>query len=236
VLKVEDLSELYTQFAELGKWSLLFRISGYNGQANDDKVRVDWYASGGFGTVPLWDGTDQWPIAESTLNGPDINLPKFFDASGYVTDNVLVFSVPDGQLDIAGEITKISLKLTGGTVMARIEKDPMKGTYVLRQGTIAARIALQDLFQMVASFRNEEGKPFCTNEAFWGATKDAFCRGLDIQTGFAEPNKPCNAVSFAAGFSADTAQLGSIQPSSDADGGCPPETDPMNDFITMPCP
>jgi len=234
-LGINDLSGLYTGFAETGKWSLVLRVSGYNELPDDNKVQVDWFGSGGTVAAPLWDGQDAFLISDSTLMNSDINMPRFSDKNGYVTNNMLVFSLPNSAIDMAGPQTRISLKLTAGTVMARIEKNE-KGMYQLRDGTIAARIKLEDLFEMVASFRDDNGVPFCTNQAFWGPTKDAFCKGLDIQSGFAEPNKLCDAVSFAVGFDADPAQMGPVQASNYDDAGCPPDADPVKDFIEFPCP
>jgi hypothetical protein len=235
IYQVEDLSPLYTQFAEQGNWSLLLRVSDYNGEPNDNQVRVDWFSSARSNSLPSWDGSDLWPVLESSVLNGSIDQPRTFDPGGYVTNGVLVFSVPEGRLDIAGPVTRMSIPLTGGSVMARIEKNP-GGGYALRDGTIAGRISLADLFNMIGSFRDENGQPFCTDEAFWGATKDSLCRGVDIQTDFAEPNKPCNAVSFAAGFSAVAAQLGLVQPWGPPTAPCSPETDPLLDYMLVGCP
>jgi hypothetical protein len=195
-------------------------------------MRVAWYGSEGTAVKPAWDGTDAWPVATSTLEN---GLPKYFDNDAYVTDGTLVLSAPTGGILVAGGKTRLQINLSAGTVSARLVKDEF-GRWTLRDGLIAGRIPQPDLFRMVQSFRDDAGAPFCTNNIFWGATQDAFCRGLDVQTGPPEPNKPCNAVSFAAGFEADPAVLGPPKDPTPVDTTCPAGTDPFEFFSTMGCP
>ena len=235
-LQSKDLSELYSQFAELGSWGIIFHVSGYNGQPNDSKVRVAWYGSEGTEVTPAWDGSDAWPIATSTLENPaDVNTPKYFDNDAYVTDGMLVLSAPTGGIAVAGGNTRLHINLSAGTIQARILKDAF-GRWVLRDGLIAGRIPQLELFRMVQSFRDDTGTPFCTDNIFWGTTQDAFCRGLDMQTGPPEPNKPCNAVSFAAGFDADPAVIGVPKAPNPDSPGCPADTDPIASFTMFGCP
>jgi hypothetical protein len=233
-LQVQDLSERYSLFAELGNWGLMFHVSNYNGQPNDSKVRVAWYGSEGTEAQPAWDGTDAWPIATSTLD-PLTGQPLYFDNDAYVTDGTLVLSAPAGGIRIAGGNTRLQLNLTAGTISAKITKDDFD-RWVLRDGLIAGRLPQVELFRMVQSFRDDDGKPFCTDNIFWGATQDAFCRGLDVQTGPPEPNKPCNAVSFAAGFDADPAVLGIPKAPNPDTPGCTDATDPIKSFEMFGCP
>ncbi|MDI1447713.1 hypothetical protein [Polyangium sp. 6x1] len=231
-LQVQDLSERYSLFAELGNWGLIFHVSDYNGQPNDSKVRVAWYGSEGTAAQPAWDGNDAWPLSTSTIEN---GLPKYFDNDAYVTDGMLVVSAPTGGIAIAGGNTRLHINLSSGTIQAKITKDELD-RWVLRDGLIAGRIPQLELFRMVQSFRDDTGKPFCTDNIFWGATQDAFCRGLDVQTGPPEPNKPCNAVSFAAGFDADPAVLGVPKDPNPDTPGCPAETDPIASFQMFGCP
>jgi len=234
-LNGKDLSQLYSDGAEAGDWGVVFRVRDYNGEPNDSKVSVAWYGSPGPMAIPTWDGTDAWPILTSTL-GPmaTVDDPKYFDDYAYVTDGTLVVSVPEGGLFIASQSSRLTIGITSGTITARIEKDAL-GRYVLRDGVITGRIPERTLFEMVSSFRGEGGKPFCTTELFWNTAKEAFCRGLDIQAGPAEPNKPCNAASFAAGFDADPATLGVPLPPDPASAGCPPESDPLTYYTMNGC-
>jgi hypothetical protein len=246
----DGLSELYSSFAELGRWSVLIRVSGYNGTANDDKVRVEWYPSGGTAMPPLWNGADQWPIVPTAFEeitvpiiddagmptdaGMQVTVPKYVDNDGYVTNEILVFSLPDSILTASNGQTRLGMNLTDGTVMARIDKQP-SGVF-LRDGVVAGRMKQEDLFRMVADFRDHNGKPFCTDNPFWPSTKDAFCRGLDIQTGFAVPNKRCDAVSVGLGFESAPAMLGPVEETMPSLINCDAGLDPLTNVQTFPCP
>jgi hypothetical protein len=236
VLNKPDMGEFYSGFAQKGVWSVLFRVSGYNGEPNDDQVRLDWYVSGGFGALPLWDGSDAWPISSKSLLEGSMNLqePRYFDPLAYVSDGKLVASLPEGAVVLGGGLTNIELRLTTGTLTGRLEKVG-DGSYRLMDGLVAMRIKLADVFAMISSFRNEEGIAFCTDDPLWGqAIKRNICLAADIQAGPAEPNKPCNAVSFSMGFDAYPAQLGSVIPAPALAGGCTSELDPINDSCDKP--
>ncbi|MBI4700838.1 MAG: hypothetical protein HY744_06695 [Deltaproteobacteria bacterium] len=73
-------SEFQSQRVQEGFWSLLLRVRHYNGTANDGQVDLAVYTTPGFRDdpcnpdFPKWDGTDRWPIDESSVKlkgGPD---------------------------------------------------------------------------------------------------------------------------------------------------------------------
>ncbi len=248
--KTDGLSELYSSFAELGRWSVLIRVSGYNGTANDDKVRVEWYPSGGTGMPPLWNGVEPWPVVPTAFEevtvpiyddagmptdaGMQVTVPKYVDNDAYVTNELLVFSLPNSVLAASNGQTRLAMNLTDGTVMARIDKQPT-GIF-LRDGVVAGRMKQEDLFRMVGDFRDHNGMPFCTDNPFWPTTKDAFCRGLDIQTGFAVPNKRCDAVSVGLGFESEPATIGPVEEAMPSAINCDMGLDPVSNVQMFPCP
>jgi len=69
-------SSYHSANAENGDWSILVRVEGYNGLANDDQVRVSLFTSSGLNEnpcytgddrIPDWDGSDQWPVMTASL-------------------------------------------------------------------------------------------------------------------------------------------------------------------------
>lgn len=245
--QLPDLSPLYSDFAHNGGWSLLMRIRNYNGQANDPQVHVAWYAASADGNKmppnppPKWDGTDMWPIVEDSVDldagdgGPfGFDTPRYFDNNAYVVDNKLVFSLPSNRISIAGGQSRFAVKIVTGTAIADIQKNAM-GQYVLRNGVLAGRIPVADLFQMLSDFRTDQGSAICANDQFYKLAKYAFCTGLDIQTGPAVPQLPCDAASIAIGFDSDPAQLGYVIPADPVPSACPPGLDPSSEFADSGC-
>lgn len=246
----DQLSELYSEFANLGRWSILMRVSGYNGLPNDENVRIEWYPSGGFklqpdagfqdGSPPFWEGTDEWPIVPSAISDAAVAADggptaRFFDNDAYVTNGKLVFSLIESEFTATNGLTQLSMTISDGTGMAQLEQTPTG--YRLRDGIIAGRLEVSNLFKMVGDFRDHNGAPFCANEAnpYWQATRGAFCRGLDIQVGSPQPNKKCDAISVGLGFEAEPAITGPIEPGLSGQMECPPGQDPLTFYKEAGC-
>lgn len=231
----DQLTELYSNAAELGRWSVLMRVSGYNGKPDDSNVRVDWFPSPGMPSPPQWNGTDTWPISVDAVI-PDAG-PRYFDTSAYVTNNNLVFALPEGIVRMSSGLTNLNIHVTNVTAMATIEKSAM-GQYDLRSGNLAGHIPMEDLFKMVTEFRDHNGQAFCTNSnPYYLTFRDALCRMPDIQGGSSNPNKPCTAVSFAMGFEAyPIADVAGPEAPSMMPTNCAPGEDPYSVFLDAGCP
>lgn len=231
----DQLSDLYSEFANLGRWTIVVRVVGYNGLPNDDNVRVEWYPSGGTPS-PQWDGNDTWPVVPSCVT--DAGVPLYVDNDAYVTNGNLVFAMTESPFTATNGTNRLSVLVSDGTGSARIVVD--KNGYHLADGVLAGRVKLDNLFRMVADFRNHNGAAFCAdnNNLYWQPTREIFCRGLDIQVGSPQPNKKCDAMSIAVGFDSEPAHLGNAEV---VDGGgvqmdCPLGLDPYSAFLDAGCP
>lgn len=230
----QELSSLFTDFAYLGRWSILMRVSEYNGLADDPKVRVEWIPSTVGSVSPQWNGTDVWPADFSAL--VDGGAPRYFDTEGFVTKNQLNFSLVEGNIQMTNGILNFGLRFSDSTVTANIQKNA-QGKFSLAQGTLAGRIPLRDLFVMLNDFRDHNGAPVCTESPFFLGIRDSFCRVLDIQVGSPQPNKRCDAASFALGFEADAVGgVGAPSTPSPPQNSCPLGKDPLSAFDTAGCP
>ncbi len=246
--ETDSLGTLYSSFAELGRWTIVFRVTGYNGLPNDDKVRVEWYPSntlyvdgglpdGQAPMPPVWNGQDTWAISPSAVldASAPTETPVFFDNDAYVTNGTLVFALQEGDLVVTNGLTRLSITISNGVVMAEI--DPYSDSYFLRNGLMAGRVSEQNLFKMVSQFRDHNGAPFCTvGNPYWLATRDAICRGGDIQVGPPSPNKRCDAISMALGFQADPALLGGVGATLSGQMDCPNGQDPLTEYLEAGCP
>jgi len=234
-----ELKDLCSEFANLGRWSVLMRVSGYNGLADDPKVRVDWLPSHGIGTPPSWNGDDIWPITPAAVE-PD-GGPRYYDSDAYVRNGQLVFSLLGGNMQIGNGMMRLDINFASSVAVANIEKDAA-GRYALHNGVLAGRIPLDELFKMVTEFRDHNGNPFCANNQnpYYFATRDAFCRGLDIQNGVPQPNKKCDAISLGLGFEAEpVAEVGMVMPDGMPDAqplNCPAGEDPYSLYLDAGCP
>ena len=118
-----------------GGVGIIFKISKYNGQLNDQDVRVDMYTSMGLVSLPnwtcratidtpldpawatshaSWGSFNEWTIASQSIDpaapnvGTDLPNAKAADPAAFVRNGYLVAQMPDGaQLWFDGERTPI---------------------------------------------------------------------------------------------------------------------------------
>lgn len=242
-------SPSFRQDIQDGVWSVLLRIQGYNGEANDAQVTVALYPSGGLdndpcgdGSPPAWDGTDAWPIGISALETPmgggggaggcgstgvegySHDEPRYVDPGAYVVDSVLVASLPALGLAFDGGAT---VRLSGGFITGRIVAEG--GGYRIDDGVLAGRWALSDVFETLAILGSDD-MPRCTDDQTYQTLRGALCDKRDLTAQLAGPTAPCDAVSFGMAFTATPAQLGFIyDDTANPIPNCPDELAPAND-------
>jgi hypothetical protein len=78
---------------------------------NDDKVRVEWYPSGGT-NAPMWDGNDTWPIVPSCVT--DAGVPLYADNDAYVTNGNLVFAMSESAFTATNGTNRLSIVVMYG--------------------------------------------------------------------------------------------------------------------------
>ena len=238
-------SDFYSKRAELGEWSTLFRVRGYNGQSNDDRVELDWYASAGLeqpdgglpdaaAATPKWEGHDRWRVTEVSVLPPDggppsLDQPRWSDKKAYVTDNVLVASIPSSVLRLAGLTNAMDVRVSAGFIVAEIAPQAAGDGYALTKGLIVFRWKTKDVFYALSSYRDEVGNPICTDSPFYKTGVSQLCSLPDITVEAVAPTEACTALSVGIGFEASPAEIGVFTPSAGNSPGCPAATDPAND-------
>src|SRR5262249_9522403 len=86
-----------TTEALFGRTTTVFRLRGYNGEANDDRVELAAYSGTTWdnefeGPKPRWDGEDRWNVTSLWLERGqlDVAAPRYRDTHAYVAQHVLV--------------------------------------------------------------------------------------------------------------------------------------------------
>jgi hypothetical protein len=230
----------------VGAYNYLFRISGYNGDLEDDQVRVDFYPSPGLEKMlpwdcssedwkshPCFDSDQKWQIRDTALAGPlgpngAVPESKLFDANAFVREGVLFVTLPDntlfwfpGQRAIA---TAYPLTIQKGFVTAKLGRGK-DGLWRATDGVVAGRAKRDDVIKGLRLVGICESDP---NYAF----VEQFVSGnLDLlASGERDPNKPCDAISLGIPFTAIQAQPGGVATVADlvecqkrpVAGGAPP--------------
>ncbi|HEY6561412.1 MAG TPA: hypothetical protein VI072_29265 [Polyangiaceae bacterium] len=210
-----------------GKVSLLFGVSGYNGELNDDDVTGIIYSPAAFdsvpenaGKTPQFDGSDRWPIMEDSYVGENEAEPAHKSIRGYVTNGVLVARTADLNLRLrigisSQDVTDLQITFLQPFLTAKISKDE-RGLWQLTEGVIAGRWKTDDLFKELSRFPNPDTYPdvpvddpfFCTDSQLYPAVRGFICSLADIYSGPPGPGNDCDSLSIGIAFNAIQAQLG----------------------------
>lgn len=226
-------SAAFSAQAYEGKWGAIIKIDRYNGLSDDPSVDVAMLVSPGFGSDPdagaHWDGNDEWPITSDSLD-PDAGTPLFQSKGAYVANHVLVAALPTTALAISGSNERITINITGGVLTGRLQQ--FGNVYRIVDGVLAGRWRESDVFKALSSYRDSDGKPFCTDlPLFYKNAKGIVCSSRDI---LADPtgakSLPCDSLSLGMGFTAEPAKIGPTKAPTASTPGCPPQFDPANDF------
>lgn len=224
-------SAYYSSRAEEGRWSLLVRVFDYNGEPNDAQVSVAIYTTKWNDAVlpkPAWDGNDVWPVsADSLADGVTLELPKYTDTKAYVTDGVLVGTLPEVHINLSGNNGSVGLRLTAGTVLGKLEE--VNGRFKISEGMVAARWKAADVFKIISSITAGD-TPLCADGSFtYEQFKELVCGHIDIASTLGGSTTECDALSFGMAFATEPVLLGSPYMPEQEMPNCPPDQDPAND-------
>ena len=212
-----------------GRWSLLVKVSGYNGGDDDDQVEVALYSTPGTaGVAPKWDGMDAWPVADTSLaDGVSLDQPINKDATAYVAGRVLVAHLPAAMVVFQGSGVHLQIDLSSVILSATLEaKDT--GAVELVEGTLSGSWKESSLFQSLSGLRVNGGMKLCVGDTYYNSAKKALCNEFDLSS-TGTPDAPCDALSFGVGFEASPAVLGAAAPFTALSAGCSTATDPATD-------
>jgi cysteine-rich repeat protein len=222
-----------------GDYSIVMRVSGYNGQADDDEVRLDLYAGTGLQTplpwscpsddfesqYPHWRKSVAWNIDSGSFSGeitskgelPDSNV-RTVDA--YVREGYLVATFPDDVvLRFMGDreaFRGFAFTLHGSVWTGKLTRS-QDSTWEISDGLVGGRMRKADF---VRTFR-EQG--LCTGPLYndlLGYIEESLDLSADGENDAA---RSCDAISFAIGFDAASMTPGDADSVPPLVECCPPE-------------
>ncbi len=233
--QISSLLAAYTVSSAAGSTggpTLLIKMTKYNGRANDSEVFVGYVASTGIfdrtGCTtnddasapypPTWRGCDKFaPETASVL--PSTTEPLFY-LPGYVSDHVLVvqssakpvtFVVGNARLVVTDAVLVVRLTAVDAQLKP-IEPPPAAGDRFHFEGTSAGRVNTTEALRAIARGQAlADGGPLCGFPNFFDTVKHSFvCPSADISTSSAQDfaGAECDALSFAAAFTADPVLVG----------------------------
>ena len=209
----------------VGHYTFLIRITGYNGQPNDDRVRIDLYPSPGLEKPLPWDCSQPswatqpcftpdmpWTVQEEVLaekrGGPDLPDSKIFSADAYVRDGYLVTELPEDTLfwfpGYKGLVVAYPIRLQKGIVVGKLIEGQDK-IWRIEDGIIAGRARQKDVvdgFRLIGFCDTNDKDSYELMTTFVNDNLDVLADGRS------DPNVPCDAMSMGVAFVARQARAG----------------------------
>lgn len=221
-----DLEKRVNASILMGKNTLLVRVTGFNGTADDPEVTVSLFASLGLYSAaspddpvpPAFVESERWSLDSRQFTDLSNDIPKTF-ARGWVAGGKLVALV-DTTIDLSDNLM---VTLKGGMLQADIDRTGAKPA--ITGGTIAGRWPATDMLRVVGRLRTQDGGPrLCENSPARAFIKAQICDQVDITASAAADNTNvvCDALSTGVGFEAKPASLGDRR-SGVPDEPCPGE-------------
>ncbi len=209
----------------VGHYNYLFRVTNYNGEPNDDRVRVDLYPSPGLDKPLPWDCRDptwkdrpcftpeqQFQVTPESMkeprSGPDLADAVLFDDAAYVREGYLVVKFPENALisfpGFKALVVAYPIRIQRGIVAGKINRDA-DGVWRITDGTIGGRVFGTDL---VKGFR-ELG--LCEQDPNYSIMTDFINKNLDVLAdGRNDSNATCDAMSLGIAFKAQQVVAGKV--------------------------
>ncbi|HEX7601309.1 MAG TPA: hypothetical protein VF316_06875 [Polyangiaceae bacterium] len=220
-----------------GVFGALFRVRGYNGQANDTKVELSVYVSNGtegiqkgLPTIPQLDGNDKWTIDPASLLGGTIPdggapVPNTYDLNAYVSNGYLVANL-DFPLGIGAGNGEglVTVELSGSVIVAKLE--PYQGVF-RANGIVGGRWPTTKLLKSIAVLHDpfDYDASLCGTNPTYQALKPKICSYADITKNPVEDGKnaPCDSISIGFKFESTPATFGGVFGRPDSGTPCGPQ-------------
>jgi hypothetical protein len=212
----------------VGHYNFLLRITGYNGKANDDRVRIDLYPSPGLEKPLPWDCNDPtwrtrpcfqpdmpWTIQSDKVTeprgGPELPTSTIVDDNAYVREGYLYITMPEDTLfwlpGTKGIAVAYPLRVRNGLVSGKIERGT-DSVWRITDGIIAGRTLGEDMkqaFRYIGFCESTDAENFQLMTTFIDGNLDV------LGNGGSDPNAPCDAMSIGIGFTALQAKAGKLE-------------------------
>lgn len=238
-LAVPDLEQVARDHQAAGRGAVLVHVSGWNGDADDPRVRV-WVGVSSWGTSegekappevrydgmtpvlldgrepmpPAWDGEDWLFARDDNFAGGDPRSPLLVDDNAYVANGALVVRLPDRtEIVFIGATNGVLVRITDGLLVGRLVDGRI-------EATLGGRWAVVDIAQ------SAQAVGVCPGSAQYDLLETQLDVIADVRSrpGTGGPGVRCDAISAWVLMTGQRARWGGIGPGFRPTGNCPGAT------------
>lgn len=197
--------------ARSGRTTVMYRVSHYNGEADDDEVQLDVFSGTLWmdlwsGPGPHWDERDTWRTTSLWLQDGKLSndAPRFSDPHAYVHGNVLVAHFDELMVGNAFAPAGAWRKVL---VTGKLAHDG--DTLELHDVVLTGRWPINELLAFLARTLDEHTHALvCSDKAFYAASRPIYCQNVDLNSQRDDRSGSCDAVSLVFDMDTMPAALG----------------------------
>jgi hypothetical protein len=192
-----------------GDWTEIFDLGGLGSGSEYNPLTSLLYMGAPLGHVPLFDGTDAWPVRPESLSDPsNVTTSKEIFTGSYVVGNTWVSGV--GQLALpldGGDLKGFILDIQHAQITFEMSADHQEATNGTISGLILATVLADEFTQAAGSL----DPSLCS-----GSTIDSVRKQIKQSADIMHDGSPgtsaqtCDAISIGLGFNAARVTLGAV--------------------------
>jgi hypothetical protein len=198
---------LLNENASHGFFTVVVQIADYNGESNDDSIKLSFITAGDptcdacDGGKPSFEpGADEWKFVGEQQQITGTNT-AFLSVPGYVTNGTVVV---DRSGDLAFTLTSGSaIDLVRATLTGKLQKED--GGFTLTDVMVGGTTPVEDVLGLINNFELEH-ELLCGTQRAEALAKEV-CKRRDLRAKDLRSDLPCDALSFAFRFDTVPAKM-----------------------------
>jgi hypothetical protein len=214
-----DFDERVKLYLAEGRFNTMVKMYCLHPSGNQDLLSKV-FGGTDLGSLPLYDGTDVWPVAPEILSDPmDPESTTLIFENSTIVDNVFdsgpnedfVLSIP---AEIEGELGQLKLSLHAARVTMELAEDRKSAT-----GVLAGVLQTEEVVEQAK--RIAYLADMCKDDTY-ESSLESVRRMSDIMAdGTQDPTATCNGISFGLEFEMAIVELGDVGPPGPVGPSCP---------------
>ena len=208
-------------FLDEGVFNALLKMECLPPTGDAPEMTSKLYGGAALGSVPKYDGTDEWPVAPELLSDPtDPDSSTIVFEKSSVTGSLFdsgknesfILSIP---MDFGGNYTSIKLTLYQAQLIMTLSEDRKSATGGMIGGVLNTQEFLDQVKKIGWMF------DYCDDAVFQMIVAQVLQASDSMTDGPQDPSKVCDGISIGIAFEMKEVQIGDVAPPALPGSACP---------------